>query len=139
MFRRLAVIAVGALVAASFGVPAAAALNPPNPDGSFTMTVNKKAYTNHFKTLVTVSGTYTCSPTDWIPNPDSSGLNVNLTQIQGSRFVVTGGGGMGGGGMGGGGGEGILCDSVSHSWSIDVPANVSGTTVGLQRPGRAAR
>ncbi|NMM33196.1 MAG: hypothetical protein HHJ13_04200 [Phycicoccus sp.] len=88
------------------------------------MTVNKKAYMNHFKTLVTVSGTYTCSPTDWTPNPDHSGTHANLTQIQGARYVVTGGGGMGGGGMGGGG-MGLECDSVSHAWSFDVPANVT--------------
>jgi hypothetical protein len=126
MFKRLAVIAVGALVAASFGVPAAAALTSTNPDGSFTMTVNKKAYTNHWKTVVTVSGMYTCSPsTDPSWTPTNIGLNVGLTQIQGTRFVVTGQGGMPG--MGG---EALVCNGLSQPWSVDVPANVSGDNEG---------
>ena len=119
------------LVAASFGIPAEAALNPPNPDGSFTMTENKKAYTNHWKTVVTVSGMYTCSPSDWIPNPENSGLNVGLTQIQGIRFVVTGQGGMGG--------EGLVCNSEPQSWSVDVPANVSGDNGGTPATWKAGK
>jgi len=109
MFKRLVVIVVGALVAASFGIPSAAA---EDPNGSFTMTVNKKALTNQFKTLITVSGTYSCSAINWTPNPDISGINVNVTQIQGARTIVTGGGGNGG----------LTCDGETHPWSLEVQA-----------------
>jgi hypothetical protein len=99
------------------------------------MTVNKKAYTNHWKTVVTVSGMYTCSPSsDWTPNLNSSGLNVGLWQIQGTRFVVTGQGGMGG--MGG---DVLVCDSISHSWSVDVPANVYGDNGGTPATWKAGK
>ena len=103
MFKRLAVIAVSALVAASFGIPAAFAQTD-NP--SFTLTVNKTAnYTNQFKTAITLSGTYTCSPSD----PINSGININVSQIQGKGVIVTGGSYL----MGP-----LTCDGVSQPWTV---------------------
>lgn len=59
-----------------------------------------------------MSGTYTCSAEGWIPNPDISGINVNVTQIQGARVVVTGQGGNGG----------VICDGGTYPWSVEVQA-----------------
>jgi hypothetical protein len=114
MFKRLAIIAVSALVAASFGIPAAAADN----NGSFTLTVNKTAYTNQFKTAITLSGTYTCAPTFV---PDNSGIGINVSQIQGKGVIVTGGSGLGP----------LTCDGSFQTWTVtDVFANFGSGPMG---------
>jgi len=115
MFKRLAVIAVSALVAASFGIPAAFAQTD---NASFTLTVNKTAnYTNQFKTAITLSGTYTCSPSD----PINSGININVSQIQGKGVIVTGGSYL----MGP-----LNCTGSSQTWTTDVYANFGSGPMG---------
>lgn len=113
MFNRLALVAVAGLVAASVAIPAAS-----GEEGDyFALTVDKTAYTSQFKTMLTVSGTYSCS-VSFDVNPDFSGMGINVSQIQGKSRVVTGGSGYGGGA-----GE-FICDGQTYPWSVsDVYAN----------------
>jgi hypothetical protein len=128
MFKRLGMIAVGTLVAAGLGIPAASA--QPTSDGSFTMTVNKTAYTNHWRTVITVSGTYKCSRTGGWTVTDS-GMTAEVTQVQGRRYVVRGLGFTMGGAS-------INCNGTSHKWSTDVQAMVNGMTPATWKKGYVA-
>ena len=113
MYKRLAAIGALALVAASFGTPVASAQGG-GDYGTFTLTVNKVAYTNQFKTALTVTGTYNCAPNF---EPTGSNLNVNVSEIQGKGTIVTGGSGMGS----------LQCDGLDHGWVIsDVFASSGG-------------
>jgi opacity protein-like surface antigen len=109
MFKRLAAIAVSALVAASFGIPAASAQN----DGTFTLTVNKAAYSgDQIRSNITMTGTYKCSPA-FIP--DNSGINVQVTQIQRGNLSVSGGGGTF---------VSLTCDGSLQTWTVpNIGAN----------------
>ena len=117
MFKRLVAIGAGTLLATGMGISAASAQTaPPSPDGSFTMTVNKTAYTNHWKTLITVTGTYKCSVTGgW--NVTNSGIGADVTQIQGRKYVVRG--------QNGTNGPPLICDNGSHKWAFEVAATVN--------------
>lgn len=109
MFKRLALVAVSGLVAAGVAIPTASA----EGEDYFTLTVDRTAYTNQFKTGLTVSGTYSCD-VSFDVNTDFSGIGINVSQIQGKRRVVTGGSGYGE----------LNCDGLTHSWSVsDVYAN----------------
>jgi hypothetical protein len=129
MFKRLAVFAVGALVAASFGVPTAAAQEPPDY-GSFTLTVDKTAYTDLFPTAITLTGTYTCSA-NFIVDPAFSGIGVNVQQtqhgIQRGVIFVTGGSFYGP----------LNCNGETQDWTADVWANYQGGQA-TWKNGRAA-
>lgn len=130
MFKRLVAIGAGTLLAAGMGVSAASAqAAPPSPDGSFTMTVNKTAYTNHWKTLITVTGTYKCTLTGgWTPT--NSGINADVTQVQSRRYVVRG--------QGGTMGAGLTCNGKAQKWSLDVQAMVNGMTPATWKAGYVA-
>lgn len=109
MFKRLALVALSGLVAASVAIPAASAQD----DNYFVLTVDKTAYTNQFKTGLTVTGTYSCL-VDFEINQEFSGLGVDVSQIQGKGMIVTGGNGTGG----------FTCDGETYPWSVtDVWAN----------------
>jgi hypothetical protein len=116
MIKRLAVAGVAAFALAGFAIPAASAQGDP---GTFTITVDKAAYTNQFKTAITVTGTYTCSPNfgegGFDPaSPIDSSLNINVSQIQGKGVIVSGGNGFGG----------LVCDGTTQTWAMtDVWAN----------------
>lgn len=115
MFKRLALLFVSGLVAATVGVAAASA-----QDDFFTLTMDKTAFTNQFKTALTVTGTYSCSVSFEV-NPDFTGMGVNVSQIQGKGTVVSGGSGFGP----------VICDGVIHPWSVtDVYANFGSGPMG---------
>lgn len=105
---RIAVLAITVPVAVSFATPAWA-------NHSFSLTVNNKATLNSFRTIVTVSGTYTCTEPTGGVNPDFSGLGGQVSQIYKGNTVVSGGGGTGGPGF-------FTCDNLAHPWSFDVQA-----------------
>lgn len=115
MFKRLALVTVSGLVAASFGIPASSA-----EDDFFMLTIDKAAYTNQFKTGLTLTGTYSCFA-NFEANPEFSGMGVNVSQIQGKGVVVTGGNYT----------QGLICDGVAHPWTItDVWANFGSGPMG---------
>lgn len=112
-------LAVIALAGSSFALYGTSTAGATGPNDSFTMTVSSKAtYVDKFRTAVTVSGTYTCTiESGWTPSQQYSGLNLNLTQVQGKVVV------QGGGGIGGPGSEFPACDGQPHAWAVQIPAN----------------
>lgn len=110
MFKRLALLFVAGLAGATVALPAASAQG----EGDyFHLTIDKTAYTSQFKTMLTVSGTYTCSVSfPW--DQQFSGMGIDVTQIQGKGKVVAGGSGYGD----------FTCDGTTYAWSVtDIYAN----------------
>lgn len=99
------------LAATTVALPAASAQG----EGDyFYLTIDKNAYTSQFKTMLTVSGTYTCNVESFTPDPQFSGMGVDVSQIQSKGRIVDGGSGYGD----------FTCDGTTHAWSVtDVYAN----------------
>ena len=78
-----------------------------------------------------MTGTYICAP-NFVPLPNFTGINANVSQIQGKGVIVTGGNGIGP----------LVCDGETQTWTItDIWANFGsgpqGGTPATWKGGRA--
>ena len=111
--RRLAVLFTATLLlTVVVAIPASA----DHLDYSFEVDVDGTATLNQFRTVLTVTGTYTCLAPGFDENNSGFGGSVFQSQ-KGGKFVVQGG-------LGFGGEENpLLCNGVEQEWSSEVHAN----------------
>ena len=107
--KRLAVLVTATILLAVLAIPAFAA-------HGFTLTVDGTATLNEFRTILTLTGTYTCTEPPGF-DQDHSGIGGQVLQVRkGGKFIVQGGFGVGP----------LTCDGTTQTWSADVQAHVDG-------------
>ncbi len=107
MVRRLAVFFTATmLLTVLVAIPASA------DHYSFEINVDGTATLNEFKTVLTITGTYTCDAEEFDENNSGFGGSVFQSQ-KGGKVIVEGGLG-----------DQLDCDGTEKEWSSDVQAHV---------------
>ena len=113
MTRRLAMLFTATFLLSVLVVVPASAEHP------LEMTVDGTATLNQFKTILTLTGEYTCTLPEGGIDPEHTGGGGQVYQEhKGGKLIVTGDFGFDGGE--------IVCDGTPQEWSADVQAHVDG-------------